>query len=346
MEATAGSNARAARAVIVLVALACAACAPAEGSRRVPRSPPGRAAPEVTSARILFIGHSLIGVVMPAMMQGIAESLGARMAWDAQIGIGAALEVNWKDPDSADGVDARDVLPTGAYDVVVMTEAVRLDDMIRYRDPPRYGGLFYDLARRSRPDVRVFFFETWHDRDEVRRTVGPRQVATWRAYLDEDRPRWEGIVDAIEAAHPGPPIHIVPGGQAFARLHDAIHAGEVPGLTDDAALFRDSVHPSPLGCYFVALVQFATVFRRSPVGATNLGRDREGQVLVEVPPATARALQRIAWEAVRAYPRSGVRLVEGTKDGVAEEARPRRVSPRLISVPPRLPAEDRAEDDL
>jgi hypothetical protein len=267
-------------------------------------------APPVESARVFFIGHSLIGFEMPAMMQGVAESLGAEMRWDAQIGIGASLQVNWEDHEGAQGLDAREALPTGRYDVVVMTEAVRLDDMIRYRDPPRYGALFDDLALRSRPDARVLFFETWHDRDEVRRTVGPRQVATWRAYLDEDRPRWEAIVDGIERARPGPTIDIIPGGQAFARLYDAIHAGEVPGVSSEAALFRDAIHPNLLGRYFVALVSFAAVFRRSPVGATNLGRDREGGVLIEVPAPTARALQRVAWEAVLAYPRSGVRAPE------------------------------------
>ncbi|MCB9604101.1 MAG: hypothetical protein H6721_19220 [Sandaracinus sp.] len=60
----------------------------------------------------------------------------------------------------------------------------------------------------------------------------------------------------------------------------------------------DDVHPSALGIYFVGLVHFATLFRRSPEGlpAPELLLDHE-----------ARRLQHLVWDVVRNDPRAGVR---------------------------------------
>ncbi len=265
----------------------------------------GRAAP-VDRASVFFVGHSLVNFEMPAMVQAVAASLGAEMSWDAQLKSGGSLQVNWEAHAQAEGSDARIALPTGRYDTLVLTEAVSLDDMIRWMEPARYGGLFYDLAVRSRPDVRVFFYTTWHERTEVRRVFGLPRPGDFRAFIDEDRPKWEGIVDGIARGRRGPPIRIVPGGEALARVWDEAREGSVPGIPDERPLFKDDIHLSALGNYFIALVQFATIFGRSPIAATASVRDEGGELLVEVPPATARALQRIAWETVTSYPRTGV----------------------------------------
>ena len=100
-------------------------------------------------------------------------------------------------------------------------------------------------------------------------------------------------------------MHIVPGGQALAALVDAIRAGQVPGVPSEGALFRDGVHLTDLGNYFIALVQVRTLSRADIVQATGSVIRADGQAVV-VPLATAQALARIASRAVRLYPRSGV----------------------------------------
>ncbi|MBC7171763.1 MAG: hypothetical protein H5U40_05020, partial [Polyangiaceae bacterium] len=105
----------------------------------VPAAHSSAPASRIDRASVFFVGHSLVNFQMPAMTAAIAESLGAQMTWDAQVQIGAALKVNWENHAAADGTDARIALPTGRYDVLVMTEAVSLDDMIRWMDPPLYG---------------------------------------------------------------------------------------------------------------------------------------------------------------------------------------------------------------
>jgi hypothetical protein len=290
-----------------LALLGVAGCPDAETERTTDRAEVvSREAAPVDHASVFFVGHSLVNFEMPAMTQAIAESLGATMTWDAQIRIGGALKMNWEGHTEAEGADARVAIPTGRYDTLVMTEAVSLEDMIRWMEPVRFGGLFYDLAVEARPDVRVFFYTTWDERSEVRRVFGCARPGNFRTYIDEDRPKWEGIVDEIARTRSGPPIDIVPGGEAIARAWDQSREGRIPGVPDEEPLFRDQVHLSPLGNYFIGLVQFATIFRRSPIGATTTVRNESGDVVVDVPAETARELQRIAWETVTSYPRTGV----------------------------------------
>jgi hypothetical protein len=65
----------------------------------------------------------------------------------------------------------------------------------------------------------------------------------------------------------------------------------------DSAAAPDDIHPSQVGVYFVALVHFATLYRRCPVGLPSSS---------EIGAALAGTLQSIAWEIVRNDVRTGV----------------------------------------
>ena len=81
----------------------------------------------------------------------------------------------------------------------------------------------------------------------------------------------------------------------------------VGSLDDPDALFFDTAHCSELGNYFVALVHFATLYRRNPVGIDVQDCSDMWGDPVSVPDLeTQRALQQIAWDAVIAAPYSGV----------------------------------------
>jgi hypothetical protein len=80
---------------------------------------------------------------------------------------------------------------------------------------------------------------------------------------------------------------------------DSIDPNEtIAGLTlYHPSLHPDDIHLSALGTYYAALVHYATLYRRSPVGlppAQGVASDR------------ARLLQELAWEVVREDPRTGV----------------------------------------
>ena len=60
----------------------------------------------------------------------------------------------------------------------------------------------------------------------------------------------------------------------------------------------DKSHPTPTGSYLAACVIYATVLDTSPVGLpAELNKD--GRILVSIPPAEAEALQQIAWDTVQ-----------------------------------------------
>lgn len=296
--------------------------------RRVPElwfipAPPSRvlstegfvAAPARPRLRVLYVGHSLVNTDMPAMARSVARGLGIDFTSDAELIDGGSLERHWKGDVRSTGVRARDALARGDYDVVVLTEAVNLDDHLRWSAPATYAARWFGLARTHRADASLYFYETWHHRDRPRHATGLPLVPSlrsWREHLDSDLGKWEHIVDRairLDAdARPGAAaldVHLVPGGQALAALVDAIRTGEVPGLADEATLFADEIHLTDLGNYFVALVHVATL-ARTDVSAATAEVVRGDGTAVSFPPATASALARIAQRAVHAYPRSGV----------------------------------------
>jgi hypothetical protein len=258
--------------------------------------------PSFDSLRILYVGHSLIGTEAPAMAGAVARSLGIEWSHDVQLTDGGSLEVNWNRAQEAAGVNAAEALDTGDYDVVVLTEAVILDDHLRWSDSSGYADLFYQRALASRDDIRLLFFEGWHDRHDPRTRFGLTTPPEWRLWIDDDLGKWESIVDGTSMHEQ---VRIIPGGQAMARLSDALEGGEIPGDLALDAFFVDGVHLSALGNYYMALVHVSAIARRSPVGATNRVPHNEGEGW-EIPADVAEALQELAWRCVRGYPRSGV----------------------------------------
>src|SRR5690606_32330693 len=125
----------------------------------------------------------------------------------------------------------------------------------------------------------------------------------WRAFLDEDLPKWERVADdAAERA--GVPIAVLPAGRALGRLVDAVNEGEIPGLASEHDLFVDPVHLTPLGNHYVAAVTLAAIFQRSPEGASGEVVDRHGRSLLKLPTQTRRAIYRVAFETVLTYRRA------------------------------------------
>lgn len=282
--------------------------------------PPALSGP-LDRARVFFIGHSLVNHEMPAMVAGLARSAGLDFDYQTQVINGAPLHWNWDNAHQGEGRqsrigNARAELPSGRFDVVIMTEGIPLDV-----DTVRAGGNFFRLAVESNPQTRVFMYETWHslvwedvydvyNRYEPDRAlhIPGRNSYDWRALLDDLRPAWTRRIDGINTENPaGLRMAMVPAGSAVARLVDEIEAGRVPGIRSRRDLFTDDIHLSDLGNYFVALVQFATIFRRSPEGLTTNLQDQWGRAFRAPTAEQAAIFQRVAWEHVSRDPRAGVR---------------------------------------
>ena len=204
-------------------------------------------------SQTLFVGHSLVGQVVPTMFNNFMDSENIDMRADAQVINGSSLRYNWDNGASAEGVNARAVLQSGDYDAVIVTEAIPLDEQIRYNDTEGYAARYFDLAHGANPDTQFFVYETWH-------SIGAN-TADWRAQIADDLPTWQGIVDHVnDTADAGAPeALLIPAGQAMARLHDRIEAGEVPGLNSIRDLFSDDIHLNDTGSWFVAALHASAV---------------------------------------------------------------------------------------
>ncbi len=263
---------------------------------------------------VFLLGHSLLNTDVPWTIKGIAESRGHTYYYREQLNIGAPLRAQWENPASFNsipvwnsqlgrdeqlGANSHVELATGRYDAFVMTEAIPVDVQQGSAD---YAGRFYDLAVRGRGDIRVYLYETWD-------FVPGGNWAAWRAKIDQWRPVWEKIADDVKAARPGgPPVRIVPGGQAMAALYDAIQrSGRVGNLTQIGQLFTDNIHMNATGNYFMGLVYYATLYARDPSGTPAVQAGPfQMQNMVVADAATRSALQALAWQTVRGYARSGV----------------------------------------
>jgi len=250
---------------------------------------------------VLFVGHSLVGQTMPRMLDAL---LPTSMLVRAQVINGSPLIYNWDNGTGAEGVNARAVLPSGAFGTLVLTEAIPLATHLQWSNTHGIARAYAGLAWAANPSARVMIYETWHE-------IGA-SAAAWRANLTSDLALWQGIATHVNAVKPAaaPQVGIVPGGQAMGLLYDAIVTGRGQGLTQITQLFTDQMHLNDAGNYLISLVQFAAISGRSPIGLTDRLTGECGQAYGGWTTEQTILFQHVAWEAAaRAL---GARLAPGT----------------------------------
>ena len=255
---------------------------------------------------IVMVGHSLFGTTGPDALDAALSATSDSVQVQAQITNGAPLKYNWENSTTAQGIDAREVLPDGTTTDLILTEAIPLANHLQWSETEVYAQAFAGLAVSANPDARVFVQETWHS---LKSGTGEaiefdsNGDLPWRVRLQDDLPAWEGIVTALRAgvADAERRVQLIPAGQAFARLDDAINAGDVPGLSSIADVFADDIHLNARGHYFVSMVQYATLTGVSPEGLPHGVKDRFGKNLDGPDAVMAAAMQRIARQSVEAY---------------------------------------------
>lgn len=102
-------------------------------------------------------------------------------------------------------------------------------------------------------------------------------------------------------------MYVAPAPQALIALREKIIAGQAPGLKVQEDLFTDALgHGTPPLKALVAYVNFAVIYRQSPVGLPLPAILKQAK-LGDQEEALNRLLQELAWDAVREHPLSGVR---------------------------------------
>ncbi|QYK42266.1 MAG: hypothetical protein KF887_03810 [Paracoccaceae bacterium] len=250
-------------------------------------------------AKVLMIGHSLVGPDLPAMVEAGLEHAGLPAEVSRQVINGAPLSWNRTRAAEAEGVSGPEELARGATDVLILTEALPLAAQVEWAGSRAAVADWAGLAWAARPDARVFVYETWHSLRSGPGTVidgDPGAATPWPDRLEADLPVWWSLVEAANAARPpgAPAARLIPAGQAMGRLKTAIEAGSVPGLSRIEDLFDDDIHPNGRGLYFVALVHVGAITGQSPEGLpARLTRHWLNRAAV-VPDDMAVAMQRVA----------------------------------------------------
>lgn len=257
--------------------------------------------------KVYHLGHSLVGRDMPAMLEQLA---GAGHNHASQLGWGATLQSHWEPDVPINGFetenthdryrDVEEALTAGDYDALVLTEMVEIRDAIKYFKSWDYLARFAARAREGNPVVRVYFYETWHPRNDPE---------GWLARLDRDLALyWYGeILDrALAADDARNPIYLIPGGQVMAAMARRLETAGVEGLAEMGDLFTDDIHFNDRGAYLMALTHYAVLYHRDPAGLPHALNRADGTPAEAPSPEAARLMQEVVWDVVQAMPRTGV----------------------------------------
>lgn len=260
----------------------------------------------VAPLSIMSIGHSLLGHPhMPAAINAIAADAGINIQLNkTQNNPGASLNYNFNYSFNSHVDDYLVELANHDFDVFIITEAMAVQSHVAYSDGHVYANAFYDAAIADNPATQFYIWQTWDCRADLStgNCDAARAANGLVGQINLDLSTWEGIADAVSSAHGNVEIPIIPGGQAMVALDTAITANEVDGVTDIAQIFSDDIHLNANGWYYMALVQYATIYKTNPVGLTHTVADYPNTLSA----AAAATLQQLAWDTVCNYARSGV----------------------------------------
>ena len=264
---------------------------------------------EARAAKVLFSGHSLLDNPLPDWVEMIAQSKGRRLAWEEQIVIGSPVRVRtWGDGDwrgygygknrNGEGLNiARELSHPksgDAYDALGLAEGHTLLGMILWENAIGYLRHFHDRLLEGNPSGRTFYYHSWLGLDK-------RDPEPWLRHEENAAGVWQCVAEkvrlSLEEEGKQANITILPAGTALTELVRRVKGGQVKALHGSLAqqldmIFRDDVHLTDIGIYYVAAVSYASIFKESPQGAAAPS---------SIAPALAEELQVLAWEYAQDY---------------------------------------------
>jgi hypothetical protein len=288
---------------LLVVSLAMTATAPVAAQAKPPE-------------RLFISGHSLVDQPLPNHLAEIARSLGAPLQWNRQYRVGSSIKTRtvgddpanpwggYREGDNREGsglnvlqeLKQPQTVSGGAYDGLLITEQHGLMGTLVWNDTVRHLRHFHERHIAANPQGRTWFYEPWlslSSKDDPH---------VWIAYERAASLRWQCIAHRInhslEADGRADRIEALPAAVALAGLVERAIASPsaLPGVSRATvretvnSLIADDVHATPLGAYYMALVSYAYLFERSPVGAWKPA---------EVGGDAAASLQQTAWQLVQ-----------------------------------------------
>lgn len=159
-----------------------------------------------------------------------------------------------------------------------------------------YVAKFAQLLHDQNPNVDVRLYATWSRADQTYLKSGHWYCKPIDAMANDVRAAYDAA-----ATHSPHVSAVIPVGEAWNRAIVAGLAASNPyqpvGAGQINLWAEDGYHASAFGSYLAALVIFGSVTDRDP---RDLGEREEVAAQLRIPPRTARALQRIAFETLAA----------------------------------------------
>ncbi|MCC6002532.1 MAG: hypothetical protein JJU19_16980 [Pararhodobacter sp.] len=216
--------------------------------------------------RVVLSGHSLTDPLPEPLERLVRAAGGPRGVIDRSTIPGSPLDWRWNNP--SEPVDAR--VRIADYDVLVITERVSLSGTRRWHNSDDWA---LRWARHGWENgaggagAEVLLYATWvaFESNPPADSHDPDIALPWRERLDREYAEWQAIMAHVNANRPegAAEMRMIPATLVMAAVYDAIAEGQAPAeLSDIGALFRDSVHLSPLGAHLVALTHYAVLYGR------------------------------------------------------------------------------------
>jgi hypothetical protein len=239
--------------------------------------------------KVFFIGHSLMSEI-PGMTKSLVEKdPRQRFALRHQDIPGASLRLQWDQKDSANMVEPtyggryHIHLKSGEFDTLVLTDSVPRGGKELEAETVDYLGRFAEFARASRPNIRIYYYETWHHLTSGTASNSPYDAhhpnrhLKWRERIDADAVMWARIVRTVNETQPGAPaIRIIPGGSILAAVSDAIDARKITEWKSIADLFSGDIHLNRYGQYVMTLAFYSAITGKRAVDASSEVRNLWG----------------------------------------------------------------------
>ncbi len=255
--------------------------------------------------RVFTCGHSF-HVWVPAIVTDLCKL--AEIPNHKQLGIssigGSRTIQHWDIPDAKN--TAKAALKTGKVDVLTLSPIFLPDAGIEN---------FVTLALEHNKDTRVIVQPIWLRWDIYEPTTKRPAKVDHNDFTGEElRKRhakhfrkMDEHIRELNKKYGRTVMYIAPAPQALIALREKIIAGKAPGLKSQEDLFTVALGhgTAPLKA-LVAYVDYATIYRRSPVDLPVPAILKQAK-LGENEQALNQLLQELAWDAVLQHPFSGLK---------------------------------------
>lgn len=261
--------------------------------------------PIAQGQRVFTCGHSF-HVWVPGIVADLAKS--AEIPQHVQVGLssigGSRTIQHWDIPEEKN--TAKTALQTGKVDVLTLSPIFLPDPGIEN---------FTTLALEHNKDIRVIVQPIWLRWDIYEPTTKrPAKVdhnditgKELRKRHAEHFQKMDEHIRELNQKYGKTVLYVAPAPQAVIALREKIIAGEAPGLKVQEDLFTDELgHGKPPLMALVGYCNYATIYRRSPVGLPVPAILKQAK-LGDQEEALNRLLQELAWDAVLQHPLSGLK---------------------------------------